>query len=273
MENKKTEKYTWQIFLSECIGTALLLLVALSIVIFMFGTGSPMPEILPGMGIRRLITGFLFGSTGALISMSRIGKVSGAHLNPVVTFVFLLMRRIDLPMAGRYVSGQLTGAVAGCLPLLAWGSIGRSVEFGATMPGEGYTMQLVLLGEILTTFTMLCLLAIFLASQKLRPYTPALFPVLYSLMVYAEGAISGTSTNPARSLGPSVVSGYWAGWWIYWIGPFTGAILAGFAVRFLVKHITVAKLYHFNSQKIRLFGRNDPPKSALKDNAVPDARD
>ncbi len=257
MEKKKTEDYTWQIFLAEFIGTALLLLVALSIVIFMFGTGSPMPQVLPDIGVRRLITGFLFGSTGALISISRIGKVSGAHLNPVVTLGFLLMRRLDVRTAWRYVSGQLTGAIFGCLPLLGWGPIGRSVEFGATMPGAGYTLQMVLLGEIITTFTMLCLLAVFLATKRLRPYTPALFPFLYSAMVYLEGAISGTSTNPARSLGPSVVSGYWEGWWIYWIGPLTGTLLAILFVRFFAKNITVAKLYHFNSPSVRLFGRKD----------------
>ena len=261
VEKKKTESYTWQIFLAEFIGTALLLLVALSIVIFMFGTGSPILQLLPDIGVRRLITGFLFGSTGALISMSRIGKVSGAHLNPVVTFAFLLMRKIDIQTAGRYVSGQLTGAIIGCLPLLAWGPMGRSVEFGATMPGVGYSLQIVLLGEIMTTFTMLCLLAVFLASGRLRPYTPALFPFLYSIMVYLESAISGTSTNPARSLGPSVVSGYWVGWWIYWIGPVTGALLAILAVRFLVKRIPVAKLYHFNSEAVRLFGKDNPSKS------------
>lgn len=260
MEKKKTESYTWQIFLSEFMGTALLLLVALSIVIFMFGTGSPIQKILSEIGVRRLITGFLFGTTGALISVSRIGKVSGAHLNPVVTFGFWLMRKIDNRTALRYVSGQLIGAIVGCLPLLIWGPMGRSVEFGATMPGAGYPLQIVLLGEILTTFIMLCLLAIFLASRLLRPYTPALFPPLYSIMVYLEGAISGTSTNPARSLGPSVVSGYWEGWWIYWIGPIIGTLLASLAVRFLVKRITVAKLYHFNSKPVRLFEKRSVKK-------------
>ncbi len=220
--------------------------------------------ILPDIGVRRLITGFLFGSTGALISISRIGKVSGAHLNPVVTLGFWLMNKIDSRTASRYVLGQLAGSIFGCLPLLAWGTMGRSVEFGATMPGVGYTLETVLLGEILTTFTMVSLLAVFLASKRLRPYTPALFPFLYSVMVFLEGAISGTSTNPARSLGPSVVSGYWEGWWIYWIGPVAGAFLATLAVSFLVKRITVAKLYHFDSQNDRLFRRKDPSISVGK---------
>ena len=111
---------------------------------------------------------------------------------------------------------------------------------------------------------MISLLAVFLATKRLRPYTPALFPFLYSVMVFLEGAISGTSTNPARSLGPSVISGYWAGWWIYWLGPVAGAFLATLAVSFLVKRITVAKLYHFDSQNDRLFRRKEPSKSKLR---------
>jgi hypothetical protein len=59
-----------QVFVSELVGTALLLLVGLSLVILMFGEGSPIAEILPSEGIRRLITGFLFGTTGALIALS-----------------------------------------------------------------------------------------------------------------------------------------------------------------------------------------------------------
>jgi aquaporin Z len=51
-----------------------------------------------------------------------------------------------------------------------------------------------------------------------RPFTPAMFPFLYAVMVYLEAPISGTSTNPARSFGPAIVSGQWQGWWIYWLG-------------------------------------------------------
>ena len=45
-------------------------------------------------------------------------------------------------------------------------------------------------------------------------------------MVWAEGALSGTSTNPARSLGPAVVSGVWTAWWLYLLAPIAGGCLA-----------------------------------------------
>ena len=253
MNNNKSEKFNWPIFRYELLGTGLLLLIGLSLVIVMFGTGSPVLVWIPDIGVRRIITGFLFGSTGALIAISPIGKVSGAHINPVVTMTFFLFRKIDLRTAWSYVSGQFAGAVVGCLPLLLWGPLGRSVSFGATMPGAGYTIQQAILGEVITTFTMVSLLTLFLGYRNLRSYTPAIFPILYSIMSYFEGGLSGTSTNPARSFGPAVISGYWDYWWIYWIGPITGAFLATLVMSFLAKRITEAKLYHFDRDSDMLF--------------------
>jgi len=126
--------------------------------------------------------------------------------------------------------------------------MGRSVEFGATFPGEGYSNQTVLMGEIITTFTMVTLLVLFIGFRSIRQFTPYMFPFLYSIMVPLEAAISGTSTNPARSLGPAVISGQWDGFWIYLIGPLAGALFASLACSLLAKRITIAKLYHFDSE-------------------------
>jgi aquaporin Z len=166
-----------------------------------------------------------------------------------------LFRKIDSRIAFVYVLAQLIGAIIGTTPLLLWGQIGRSVTFGATLTGEGYSLQTVLLGEVITTFTMVSLLIIFIGFRKIREYTPAIFPILYAIMVPLETAISGTSTNPARSLGPAFISGHWQGWWIYWIGPLCGALLASLACSILAKKITVAKLYHFDSDRDGLLRR------------------
>jgi aquaporin Z len=255
MNDQNAGRFPWRLFASELAGTALLVLVGLSLVILMFGTGSPMAHLIPSEWLRRLITGFLFGTTGACIALSPVGKESGAHINPVVTLAFRLMGKLDLRTTLGYITAQLIGAVIGCLPLLLWGSMGRSVAFGATLPGRGYTVPAVLLGEVITTFTMVSLLAVFLGFRKIRPFTPAIFPLLYAIMVPLEASISGTSTNPARSLGPSVISGQWQGWWIYWIGPIAGMLLAVLACSYLAKRIEVAKLYYFDSDRDRLFRR------------------
>jgi aquaporin Z len=246
----------FQLFLAEFIGTGLLLLVGLSLVIFMFGAGSPIAEIIPSVTARRIITGFLFGGWGATISLTNIGKVSGAHINPAVTLVFWIFKKIDSQSALYYVLGQLSGAIAGCLPLLVWGDMGESLSFGATTPGSGYSTPFALLGEMITTFIMVSGLVLFIAFRHLRPYTPVIFPFLYAIMVPLEAGISGTSTNPARSLGPAVISGEWSVWWIYWVGPLGGALLSAVVLSAVARRITVAKLYHFDTQQDVLFRRN-----------------
>ena len=238
-----------EVFAAEFIGTAVLVLVGLSLVILMFGSGSPIVRVVPSEGVRRLITGFLFGATGALIALSPVGKVSGAHINPVVTLGFRLMGKMQSSLAAGYVVAQFVGATVGALPLLLWGSMGRSVAFGSTLPGQGYSLEMALLGEVITTFGLVAGLCVFLGFRKLRPFTPWLFPFLYALMVYVEAPISGTSTNPARSLGPSIVSGQWQGWWIYWIGPMIGTFLALIVCTALAVRIEVAKLYHFDNAR------------------------
>jgi len=247
MEKNLRLVFPWRLFFSELTGTALLLTVGLSAVILMSGAGTPMTRLIPDEKLRQVITGFLFGSTGCLIAISPIGKTSGAHINPVVTMAFWLFRKIDSRTALVYILAQLIGAIIGCLPLLLWGETGRSMAFGATLPGRGYSTGTVIFGEVITTFTMVSLLIIFIGIRQIRAFTPAIFPVLYAIMVPLESAISGTSTNPARSLGPAIVSDHWHGWWIYWIGPLIGALLASLTCSFLAKQITIAKLYHFDS--------------------------
>ena len=259
MKDQDTTSLPWQTFFSELAGTALLVLIGLSLVILMFGAGSPIIRVVPSEGARRLITGFLFGTTGALIALSPVGKESGAHINPVVTLGFWLMGKLDARTVFGYVLAQLAGACLGALPLLAWRSMGRSVAFGATLPGEGYSTGTVLLGEVVTTFAMVAGLCVFLGFRKLRPFTPAMFPPLYAFMVWAESPISGTSTNPARSLGPAIVSGQWRGFWIYGVGPLVGMLAAIIACSFLAKRISVAKLYYFDSDPHRVFYRTAGP--------------
>jgi aquaporin Z len=233
---------------AEFAGTALLVAAGVSVVIVDFGAGSPVTAALPSAGLRRLVTGFGFGTVGALIAISPIGKISGAHINPVVTAAFWLKGVMRGPLALSYVVAQLAGAVVGALPLLLWGGTGASVRFGATVPGEGFGAAAALAGEIVTTAALVLGLFVFVGHRRLRRFTPLLFPLLYAVMVYVEAPISGTSTNPARSLGPAVVAGAWHLWWVYWLGPAVGGVLGVGAHAFSwVRRfeVEVAKLYHF----------------------------
>ncbi|HXD76717.1 MAG TPA: MIP/aquaporin family protein [Puia sp.] len=213
------------IYFSEAIGTAFLVGVGLSIVILNNGAGAPVTSYIPDPSARRAITGFLFGATGCVIALSPIGRISGAHINPIVSFAFWLRKRIFTRHLLGYVVAQLVGSVAGSLPLLLWGKWGDSIGYGNTVPGPGRTAA-AFVGETVTSFLLVTGIFFFCGHRKLRRFTPYLMPPLYGLMVWAEGALSGTSTNPARSFGPAVVSGVWTGWWLYWLAPLTGAVLA-----------------------------------------------
>jgi len=244
-----------QLFLSEMFGTALLLLGGLSIVIVVSGKGSPMPGLIHSSAARMSLTGFLFGCIGASIALSKIGDVSGAHVNPAVSFGFMLMGKLRPRATLGYILAQLCGAILGSAPLILWGKLGRSIDFGATVPGPGYSTWTVLLGEIVTTFGLVASLCVFLGIRELRRFTPFMIPFLYAIMVPLESPISGTSTNPARSFGPALISRNFDGWWIYWVGPCLGTIAAILCCSFLASRIDVAKVYHFDSDRHGVFRR------------------
>jgi aquaporin Z len=213
------------IYLSECIGTALLVAIGLSVVIFDNGDGSPIRSLLPDPGARRALTGFFFGVTGCAITLSPVGRISGAHINPIVSFAFWLRKRMFTAHFLGYVLAQLIGSILGALPLLSWGHQGASVGYGNTVPLAG-KIPAAFIGETITSFLLVAGIFFFSSHRKLRRFTPFLMPPLYCMMVFAEGALSGTSTNPARSLGPAIVSRTWTAWWLYWLAPLAGATLA-----------------------------------------------
>jgi len=251
----------WVPAFCEMIGTAILVLGGLSLVIITFGAGSPIAAILPSVRLRQVLTGFLFGCIGTLVTISRLGKESGAHINPAVTFGFWMMGKMKPPIAVSYIFAQLAGALLGCLPLLAWGAMGRSIAFGATSPGKGYTVWAALAGETITSFCLAATLYIFVGYRKLRRYTPAVIPFLYAIMVPLEAPISGTSTNPARSFGPAFISGQWNAWWIYWVGPLLGALASIVVFSFLIDKIEEARLYHFECDNRKFFQEKVAPNS------------
>jgi aquaporin Z len=143
-----------RMYFSELAGTAILVLGGLSVVIFMFGDGSPIVRTLANEQVRMAVTAFLFGTVGLAVALSRIGSESGAHINPAVTLAFWLMHKLDARTASGYVIAQMLGAAVGALPLLAWDSMGRSVAFGATLPGKDYSTSVAVMGEAVTTFAL-----------------------------------------------------------------------------------------------------------------------
>ncbi len=96
----------------------------------------------------------------------------------------------------------------------------------------------------------------FLSHKRLTPLYPFAFSIPICRFGIPGSAVSGTSTNPARSFGPSLVAGVWQGWWLYWLGPMLAALFALVLIRsnwLGVFEIEVAKLYHFEHDPYKVF--------------------
>jgi aquaporin Z len=239
-----------RLYLAEAAGTALLIAAGLSVVVICFGSGSPLARWLPSAPGRRALAGTFFGLVGTLITISPIGRVSGAHINPAVSVAFALEGKLSWRDTIGYVLAQLLGALCGALALLGWGSMGRSLHYGATAPGLGVPVWLALAGEIFATFALVLVLFITSAHEQTRRYTPWTIPPLFAWLVWWEAPLSGASTNPARSLGPALLSGQWQAFWIYVVGPLLGAALAVGLLRLEVlghHRVPVARLFRFLS--------------------------
>ena len=237
-----------QMYASELAGTALLVFLGLSIVILMWGQDAPLASLPISPDARRLVTGFLFGTVGAAIAFSPIGRMSGAHINPAMTFAFWLEGKVRWRDASFYVLAQLIGAAFGSFALLVWGDVGASDTWGASVPQHGVPFWLPIAGEVMCTFLLVLLIFVFAAHKITQPFTPLVNPPLFALLTWLEAPLSGASANPARSFGPEVVSRLWEGWWIYWLGPCLGAALAVLLLRNdLLKHLrpVEARLCHF----------------------------
>jgi aquaporin Z len=238
------------LYLAEFIGTAMLVLVGVSVVILMFGQGSPGSQVIPSEGWRLFLTGGLFGSVGALIAVSPIGRISGAHINPAVTLAFWLEGKLAWRDAGFYILAQFTGSVLGAWPLMGWGHMGQSVAFGATLPGDGIPVWAAALGETGVTFLLILAIFTMAAHPRTRRFTPLALPVVLSVLVWLEAPLSGASANPARSFGPALIARVSMDPWIYMVGPSLGAILYAVFVRLeavRLPRVTVARLFHFHS--------------------------
>ena len=244
--------YHWRAYLAEFLGTAILVFLGLGAVIFDFGPGSPVAALMPDPFLRRLLTGFLFGSVGALVALSPLGRESGAHLDPVLSWAFWLAGSLQLRDAVLYTLAQALGAILGALPLpIVWGGFGAAVRYGATLPGA-WGSVVAILGEAAATFALVGGILAFVGRARLRPYTPALIPPLVALLVAFEAPLSGTSMNPARTLGPALVSNSLGYLWVYLVGPAAGALIAAIVVA-RPSGVHVAKIAHHEHDPLERF--------------------
>jgi aquaporin Z len=252
-------------YAAEFAGTFLLLLIGLSAVVIDFASGSPVPRWLPDQDVRRLATGIVFAGGATAIVYSPLGMTSGGHINPAVTLAFLRLRKITSRSAAWYVVAQFAGALAGAVAVrLLWGNLATDVDVGATIPGRGGP-ALSLGVEIVMTFLLVTLILRFVDEPRLQRFTPAAAGALVAFLVFVEAPLSGTSLNPARSLGPAVVAPDYAGFWVYLLAPPLGALLAVALYRRSRRTVRCGKLIHSHEYECRFLDcEYTPPERRVR---------
>ena len=158
-----------------------------------------------------------------------MGAVSGAHLNPAVSLAFALRGDFPWKRVPGYIVTQLIGATLACL-FLRW-VFGNVEHLGATLPGPGYqNWQALLMEIVLTALLVSVILGTASAAQNVGAIAALGVGGYIALAGLWAAPVSGVSMNPARSFGPALASGYWTSYWVYLVGPLTGALIAvGFA--------------------------------------------
>jgi MIP family channel proteins len=159
-----------------------------------------------------------------------VGHVSGAHFNPAVSFAFALSRHFPWPRVAGYWAAQAAGAVAAAAILR--GSLGNVAHVGATLPA-GSQGQSFLWEVILTFFLMFVITAVATDTRAVGEAAAIAIGGTVGLDAMVGGPISGASMNPARSLGPALVSGDLHALWIYVVAPLLGAAAGALAYQFV----------------------------------------
>jgi MIP family channel proteins len=195
------------------------------------GCGAIMIDTLSKGQITHVGVGLVFG----LIITAMIytfGHISGAHLNPAVTLAFVLVRHFPVRRLFFYWGAQFVGATlaAICLRFL----LGDVASLGASLPsGNGGAWQSFGLETILTFFLMLVIMSMATDTRAVGQAAALAIGATVALEALFAGPISGASMNPARSLGPALVSWTWTAQWVYLAGPFLGAIAGAFIYHWL----------------------------------------
>jgi aquaporin Z len=251
-------------YAAEFVGTTVLLLVGLSAVCADFATRSPVVSAIPDSNLRRLITGVIFAGTATAIVYSPLGRRSGGHINPAVTLAFLRLGKISPTSAAIYIAVQIGGALTGAAIVLAiWRGWATSVSLGATVPKDGGAAAAVA-AEAAVTFLLVSLILNFVDRRRLMPFTAAAAGALVAFFVFVEAPVSGTSLNPARTLGPAVVGGTFTDVWIYILAPPLGALAAAVLFRHRRSSVACGKLFHTEAVECRFFDcRYTPPAKRL----------
>lgn len=202
----------WRLCVAEAFGTFALVFA---------GTGAIVVNGLSNGSITHVGVALTFG----LIVMAMIytlGDVSGCHINPAATVSFWLAGRFPLARVTPYIASQCGGALLASLLLRL---LFVHPTLGATLPA-GPAWQSFVLEIVLTALLMFVALSVSTGAKEKGIMAGAAIGSVVALEAMFAGPICGASMNPARSLGPALVSGELTGLWIYLLAPLLGSVIA-----------------------------------------------
>jgi MIP family channel proteins len=191
----------------------------------------------PGAVMVNAYTGGALGPTGVALAFGfvvlamvvALGHLSGAHLNPAVTLAFWSVGRFPGREVVPYVAAQCLGAIfASCVLRYLLGPIGL---MGATLPNIGIARSFVV--EWLFSFALMFVIMAVATDDRIADGMAAVAVGLTVGFCALLGPLTGSSMNPARSLGPALVGGLWTGHWLYWLAPITGMAVGARAYEFM----------------------------------------
>lgn len=211
----------WQKYLAEVLGTFILVLIGtMAIVAVNTAVGAD-----GGLGLVMATVPLAFGFA-LLAGLYAFGEVSGGHFNPAVTLAMFVDRRASVSDLIGYWIAQVAGALLGSLTLM-WMTNSDAVEatvngYGGNGAGTGWISEVVL-----TAIFVMVILQVTRSSTMSNQGFVAI-PLALVAIHYAGIPFSGASVNPARSIGPALVSGSdraISELWVYLLAPLVGALV------------------------------------------------
>lgn len=228
---------------AEFVGTALLVFAAMSTVTWMFHPGSQFATVVPSTSLRLLLLGLTFAGYIVAIATSPIGRLSGAHVNPVVTLAFWITGHVHPHDLIGYWAAQFAGGAVGALAVrVLWTDDAAGVSYGAISPQVGAGAAVLL--EAVMVGLLIAAMFFCVSEPRLVRWTAVAAGLVVAGDTWLGAPKTNTGLNPARTLGPSIVSGHWLEWWVYFLGPAIGAVVVAVAWRAVPRVLLTAKLFH-----------------------------
>lgn len=218
----------WPEYLCEALGLGLFMVSACGFGVLLFHPASPVVAMFPSMQLRGLLMGIAMGLTNIVNIYSPWGRRSGAHLNPAVTLTFYRLGKVKREDLAGYIAAQFAGGLAGTglavLLFRPW--IGDpSVNYVATLPGR-WGLGVAFVAELGISLGLMVTVLVVSRRERLARFTGLVASVLVATYIALEAPLSGMSMNPARTVGSAVYAGVWTGWWLYFVAPLAGMLLA-----------------------------------------------